>query len=339
MFTAVLLAVVLIGPGCMRSVQLNILQPAAITLPSEINKMVLINRYKPEKGQGIWNVLEGAITGEWIGTDKRGTEASLIGLQTAANQSPRFSLVRGTEEVRGSGLGTFPAPLLAQEVQGLCDRYTGQALVTIEAFDSDGIVERGTYEKEVTGRNGEKSKVLTHTVRNKIRVTVGWRLYHRDGHLLDEFMMVEEVVFNGEGSTPTQADANLPSRERMVQQIGNVTGDKYWHRISPMYVWVSRSYYSKGNDGLKEGKRRVQVNDWEMAEKMWNAGLNDPKMKKAGRCAYNLALAQEMKGDLDGAIEWTKKAYAQYRNNAALDYQRILQQRVFDLQRLEEQMK
>lgn len=332
------LTAIFVISGCTSSIRLNVLQPADITLPSEINTMVLANRYKPAKGQGFWNVLEGAITGEWIGTDKRGAESSLTGLTMAAAQSPRFTLKRSTVELRGSGVAAFPEPLNPQEVAALCEPFNAEALVTIEAFDSDGNIKKGTYNKEVKNKEGVKQNVLMHTIQNNIRVNVGWRLYHRDGTLLDEFRMIEEITFDGEGRSEAEAERNLPSRERMVQDIGAITGDKYWHRISPMYVWVNRTYYSGGNDALKEAKRRVKVNDFSMAEKFWEKGLEDPKLKKAGRAAYNMAVAQEIKGDLQGAIEWTQKAYTEYNNKNALQYQRILERRQYDLQRLEQQM-
>jgi hypothetical protein len=51
-----------------------------------------------------------------------------------------------------------------------------------------------------------------------------------------------------------------------------------------------------------------------------------------------MALACEMKGNLDIAYSWAKKAYQDYGVKKALSYMNILSQRLQDQQALKEQM-
>ena len=69
---------ILLGQGCATSnISLEVPKPADISLPPEIETIALVNRFKPEKGKGFLNVLEGALSGENIGQDRNGAEASL----------------------------------------------------------------------------------------------------------------------------------------------------------------------------------------------------------------------------------------------------------------------
>jgi hypothetical protein len=156
---------------------------------------------------------------------------------------------------------------------------------------------------------------------------------------VDEYRMFQTVNFGAEGNTEALAITNLPQGEAVTREIGRVTGDLYSQRISPTWLWVSRMYYKKGNDNLKLGRQQVKFNDWKGAEEYWTRALDDPKVKNQGRAMYNLALASEMNGELEVASEKAKEAGTKYQNRKALEYRYILEQRIRDQERLEEQMK
>ena len=71
----------------------------------------------------------------------------------------------------------------------------------------------------------------------------------------------------------------------------------------------------------------AQAGDWDAAAKLWNEAANSSSRKVAGRACYNMAIISEINGDLNGALQWAKKAYVVYRTPYALDYVNILQQR------------
>lgn len=338
---AAALALLLLAAGCATSsISIQVLVPADIMVPQDIKMLALVNRYRPEKKEGVLNVLEGAVTGEGIGQDRRSAEAALDGLTTALAGSPRFTITRPAVELRGTGRGDFPDPLQVTEVQEICRKASAQSLVTIEAFDSDQSVACTTQVRERKNKAGETEKYTVFCATKKINVTVGWRMYNAtNGALIDQFRMVEQVGFNAEGPTEQQAISNLPQGESVTRRIGEVTGAAYSARISPTWMWVSRSYYKAGNDLLKRGKQKVKFNDWEGAEKLWTHSLDDAKPRNVGRAMYNLALAEEMKGELETAAEKAKQAGTKYQDKKALNYFNILQGRIQDQKRLEEQMK
>lgn len=333
--------VVLLASNCATSsVGIQVLVPADINVSQDIRMLALVNRYRPEKGQGVLNVLEGAVTGENIGQDRRSADEALSGLTNALAGSPRFTITRPAIELRGTGRGDFPPPLTVEEVNDICAKSSAQALVTIEAFDSDQSIACTTQVRERKNKAGETEKYTVWLARKSINVTVGWRMYAAgNGNLIDEFRMFETVRFNAEGNNEPNAIANLPQGEAVTREIGRVTGSRYSARISPTWIAVSRMYYKKGNDNLKLGRQRVRFNDWKGAAEYWSRAMDDPKLKNQGRAMYNLALAAEMEGDLQGASDHARTASEKYQNRKALSYFSILQQRMRDQERLQEQMK
>ena len=52
------------------------------------------------------------------------------------------------------------------------------------------------------------------------------------------------------------------------------------------------------------------------------------KDKDKGRAAFNIAVAYEVLGDTDKALEWSAKAYTEYEDKDANDYHRKLKARI-----------
>ena len=52
--------------------------------------------------------------------------------------------------------------------------------------------------------------------------------------------------------------------------------------------------------------------------------------KAAGRAAYNMAVASEINGNLDLALEWAQKAWTDYGNKKARDYINVIKARKND---------
>jgi tetratricopeptide (TPR) repeat protein len=130
----------------------------------------------------------------------------------------------------------------------------------------------------------------------------------------------------------------LSSDQRAINALGRRIGLDYGRRIAPSWVWENRTYYVDKHDLLKEAKFMVRNDQWDDAAGLWEQVLNDPDPKIAGRAAYNLAVFREIEGDMDGAIEYADKAAALYPNGATRSYRGVLQQRVYDLQKLDEQL-
>jgi hypothetical protein len=62
---------------------------------------------------------------------------------------------------------------------------------------------------------------------------------------------------------------------------------------------------------------------------LWNKETTNSSRKIAGRAAYNMAIINEINGDLDSALGWAQKSYEDYNDKLAIKYVRILENRKY----------
>jgi tetratricopeptide (TPR) repeat protein len=164
-----------------------------------------------------------------------------------------------------------------------------------------------------------------------ILVKTGWRIYSpADKAILDEYIVAETVNFTGRGINPVVAVSALMNRESAVMEVSNKAGHIYAIRLIPYRLRATRDYFVKGTDNFKIAKRRAQLGKWDEAAELWEKETSNPDGKVAGRAHYNMAIINEINGDLEAAKTWAQKAYSDYKIKLALDYVRILENRAYN---------
>ena len=88
LITAIVMA--LVFSSCRTTVTYTGLRPADVSLPKEIQSVVLVNRYKANRQNQWLNIVEGLFTGEILFADKRGVEQALAALQTRLMDGPKY---------------------------------------------------------------------------------------------------------------------------------------------------------------------------------------------------------------------------------------------------------
>jgi hypothetical protein len=321
------------------SVLVNVHRPADITISKDIQNVVVVNRSRPSKDNLVGNIVEGLISGEGIGADRKGAEYCVEGLSGMLNNSERFSLKNeGGIELKGTGTSSFPIPLAWNEVKSICGSYDGDALLVLETFDSDSRVLVGPPVVRTRKVKGIKVKELRYPSTLIMEVESGWRIYDVNKEkIIDENKYLEIKEFNAWGSSPEQAQYNLPSKRIAIKQAGIQAGEKYGFRISPIWLKVNRTYYIGKHEDLKNAKEYVIREDWDSAIEIWLALTNEEDLKIANRAAFNMALASEIKGSLKTAIDWAKKAQ-KLGNKKAYNYINVLTSRLMDEEKLKQQL-
>ncbi|MCB0529698.1 MAG: hypothetical protein H6575_10525 [Lewinellaceae bacterium] len=329
--------------SCMRSTTLTVLQPAQMKLPEHISKVAVVDRSKPSSG---WlNVLEGLFTGEAIGQDRRSRQEAVAGLTDALTRTPRFRVISTGVEMTGSKAGNnLPPPLEWEQIERICGDYDADAVAAIESFDSDNFINVSKETSRKKDKNGKSYTETYYDARQRTGVRIGWRLYDpKTRVILDEFVTDDYLERSARGNTDNKARQNLPSQVSITRDVAFNVGLEYGARIAPVYVNVKRNYYKKAKgyeSQMDKAARYAQGEDWDHAAEIWkkiaeSAGENT---KAAGRAAYNMAVAAEIKGNLELALEWAQKAWNDYGNKMARDYIQVIRQRQNDARKLEYQL-
>jgi hypothetical protein len=330
-----LLLSVLAMTGCRTTMQLQVLQPAMVSIPPEIQTLGVIDRTEAKNvGETILGALEGAATGESIGTDHAAAKQSLAQLTTTLSASPRFKVVTPNVNAKQAKSDIWDTKLDWATADRICKNAGCDALVVLEALDSDSAV-------NVSSQLNASSHTAEFLAQRDTRVLTAWRVYDVKNHvLLDE---KRDYAFT---NSWTERDANrdaavsrLPSTSNSVVYVAQEAGDAYAGRIAPTYRWVTRDYYTAGDSRLKEAKHHAKAQDWEGAAKIWTRMLDNDDAKLRGKASYNLALYWEHTGDLKKAYDFAQKAAIDLHSARSRNYVDVLDGRMRDAARLEEQMK
>ena len=329
--------------NCMRSTTLTVLQPAQMKLPEHIAKVAVIDRSKPSNG---WlNALEGLFSGEAIGQDRRSRQEAVSGLTDALTRTPRFQVVSTGVEMEGSKAGVnLPPALEWSQIEKICGDYSTDAVAAIESFDSDNSVSTRRNDERKKDKNGKYYTVTNYDARQRTSVRIGWRLYDpKTRTIIDEYVTDDYLERSARGNTERESRDRLPSQVSVTRDVAFNVGLEYGARIAPIYVSVSRQYYGKAKGfeaQMEKASRLAQGGDWDAAADIWKniAERAGDNRKAAGRAACNMAVAAEVKGKLDVALEWAQKAWNDYGNKKARNYINILKQRQNDAARVASQM-
>jgi hypothetical protein len=150
--------------------------------------------------------------------------------------------------------------------------------------------------------------------------------------------MVENLTITASAANIVNTTEAMLGRKEAIKQSANHMGHVYADRIIPYYIKLTRDYFVKGSSNLKIATRKARTGNWDGAGELWLEDTKSSKRKLAGRACYNMAILNEINGDLDVAISWAQKAYENYNNKLALDYVTKLRNRKQKIERLDYQL-
>jgi hypothetical protein len=316
----------LIVSGCSRYgyVRLNYPQPPQVYLPDDVHSIAVVNRSLVEEENTDNKIVEAIATGEIAGSDRLASDNCIKGVYDAVQGMPETQLII-PEKVKLYGTGTREMPELLDWdlVAGICEKEGTDALLVLETFDSNSDLLVSAAREQVAAiiTTGSPQPVIPGKV--KVNVVCNWRLYHPGTRsIIDQFEHNTYMSFDlYEGMPPPHA---LP-------EAAYTAGVDYIQRFLPGFYVVRRDLYRRtsgsGRRQFKAGYRRSEVANWQGAIEAWD-GLTEHKSRKtAGRACLNIAVANEVLGNTDLALEWSNRSYEYYRNKLGRDYSKILLRR------------
>ena len=316
-------------------------EPAPVFVNSNIQKIGIINRSSASEANKTIDKIDKILSLEGLRLDEDGAKRAVLGLQNELIATNKFVSVVIIDEQKdlSKGLAIFPASLPWGSVEDLCAKYDVDAIFSLEFYDTDTKADYTLTKMYVPNDLGIKVEVPAHNLRLRTLIKNGWRIYDPQQKLiLDEFSAYDQVTLSGQGINPVRALEAIVGRKEAVLEISKHLGESYAFRLRPFKKRISRDYYVRGSDKFKIAQRRAQAGDWDGAAQLWEEELKHPKLKIAGRACYNMAIINEINGDLDAAVQWASMSYTDYNDNNALRYLNTLKYRRSEKRELEHQL-
>jgi hypothetical protein len=148
----------------------------------------------------------------------------------------------------------------------------------------------------------------------------------------------DTLVWDKNTSDIEQTLSELPSLEEATQLAAVEIGKSYARRLSPFWITVQRFFFIPSNKDLQQAADYAENADWSEAMKIWEQYAGNSNRKTAAQSAFNMALACEINGNYELAMEWLQYAEKLYTIKEVNGYRAILQRRINESSTLEKQL-
>ena len=312
--------------GCSKYgyVKLNFPLEPQMYLPEGVNNIAVVNRSLTSEEDDKARIAEAIGTAEIAGSDRAASDQCLTGVFNGLNGYRGVSIIFPKEtHLYGTGTREIPDPLDWEQVEDICNSSNADVLLVLETFDSNSDLVFTAATEQIT------SVILTGepkpTPPNQVRMNVAcyWRMYDPlTRKIIDQYTHTSFITFNTDGGVPP-LDA-LP-------KTAYEAGMDFSARYLPGYYTERRDMYKKGKGKAKKrfeaAFRKTEVANWEGAIEIWKELVENVKRKTAGRSCLNIAVAYEVLGNTDMALEWAKRSYEDYNDKLGKDYAKVLLRR------------
>ena len=156
------------------SMNFDVMLPARVSFPNHLKSIAMIDRSVIE--DDVASKIEGGLTGELFGEDKRGTQIVMDGIHSIMSNSPTLEFIRTTETLKGGALvgSAFPDPIPWENIDELCTKYSTNAVLAIELYDSDFLM--------IPGKG------------QMVNVKVGIRMYDPAGRIIIDHALPQTIL-------------------------------------------------------------------------------------------------------------------------------------------------
>ena len=318
---------------------LSVTRPAPVYLPATAIRAGILNRSVPSKDNRKLDKVDEILSLEGKDLDKDGAAAAVNALYEELTTFERFTDVKliNHAHVKSSDAYMVPPALPWETVERVCKKNDVDVLFSLDFYDTDSTIDYNVVTKEVVGPLGVKIPLVEHHATVTTQIKTAWRIYDPSSRTLrDERSVNQQISATGVGINPVKAATAIMGRKDAVIRTSRVIGSNYALNVLPHRTRVARDYFVRGSDKLEAAKRRAQTGDWDGAADLWHEEVSNPKSEIAGRACYNMAIINEINGDLDSAMEWASRSYTDYGVKLGLTYLNILKKRSAESAQLEQ---
>ena len=321
----IIILVALLTAGCSKYGYVSLSYPIEpeVILPDSVHSIAIVNRSITGEEDKDEKVFEAIVSTE-IGSDFLASDACIKGVYDAIVNLPNTELViPGEVRLKGTGTREVPELLDWDTVERICDEEGADVLLVLENFDSntDLLAKAATEQLSSIISTGRPKATPPSQVR--MDVAAYWRMYDPGSRrIVDQYQHNSYMTFNMSGGVPPP-DA-LP---RTAYEAGLAYIDRYL----PGSYRVKRKLYKRTSGPAKQqfraGFRRTEVANWNGAMELWEPLTENTGRKTAGRACLNMAVANEVLGHTQPALDWASKSYEFYKDKLGRDYSKILLRR------------
>jgi len=225
---------------------------------------------------------------------------------------------------------TFPlaAQLPSSFIEGICSDFNTDAVLVLERIEAHLVASyhRSKFNIKIPVKSPARN-LFDSSGNMEIHYNSIWRIYTLcDSCEIKQYNISDYKNWGGEYF-------NLPYMKDALIESGTAAGLKLSQYISPEWENYYREYYVTHNKEIDAAIPLIKNNKWEEAAAIWSQYSAIPSKSTRSKVEFNLALASEMNGNLDLALEWCGKSLKTAWSDNKKDYLSVLERRQKELEK------
>lgn len=279
---------------------IEVFQPAKVVLPAEIKNVTLVSRnikYKNDTLQNYYSkdykLIKDKKTG--INIDSLSVHACFDSLAMKMQAQNRFGKIT---ILPYSSLpvqyATNINPPSKKLIQKIASDTNADAMILLDMYSSYYSVFPDSE------NNRTIAKVITASI---------WTIYDPSKlQIINHTSLVDTLYWDGLDESERYSASRIPNKKAALKIAAGLVGVNYSKNIVPNWNKVYRNTLSCNQVDFKKAAELAKKNNWDEASILWEKYTESSKKRYKMQALFNLALANEMSGNIDAANELIYKA-------------------------------
>lgn len=156
----------------------------------------------------------------------------------------------------------------------------------------------------------------------EFRIETSWSIHYLSREEITTVQFKDTVYWESESYARRRALSDLPNRRDAMIDAALYAGHKSIDRFVPYWEKVDRYFFNPRNKLMRQGMDSVYVKNWPSAIQIWEKAMNKSSSGwiKA-QAANNIAIAYEIMGNIDKALEYATQSYYSIGKQTFADYE------------------
>ena len=200
--------------------------------------------------------------------------------------------------------------LTPQQVKNLCASYHSNVVLSLDKIKvNDNLME--SYLDESSSFLGSL----------ELQFETYWSIHYLDRPEVKTIQFNDTVSWESESYRRKKAFSDLPKRaDALIDGALNV-GHKSVDQFIPHWEKADRYFYNSRNKLMKQAMDSVYIKNWKAAISLWQTAISkNGNAKIKSQAANNIAIAYEITGDLNKALQYAQNSLLFMGEMTAVDY-------------------
>jgi tetratricopeptide (TPR) repeat protein len=300
-YTSISLFILLLGiSSCVpyKTIDIQYLNKPEIQIPSDFNKPLILVNFNKNKSKSKKEQFEYAL-------DSIASVEASLSLKENLQNSPWFEDIEiPISSIQRNDSSRYIKPL------------TWKALNAFSAKDSTDLIISLDYMKVTLKSDSysiRKDGDYYYYGYLKMPIYCYWRVYNLTKKQIPSgYFYQDTLLWDASDWIPVKIGEQLPGNFGASAYAGGDAGEKYAKMITPYWNDDKRVFFHTGSKEMEKAAIFVSKGEWIDAASEWQRVFALKRNKLSAKVAFNLALANEMLGKFDLALEWIRKAKKYY---------------------------